>query len=472
MVLVAAATVRVETGRPLAQGGSASPRSGSGSCSASGGARTERVDVGTDGAEVQAPILRAALSANGRFVAFSSAADNVVPNDTNGEVDVFVRDLRRRLTMLVSVSSAGEQGNRASFYPSISADGRFVAFRSYATNLVEGDDNRVEDVFVHDRLTGETERVSVGPGGREADGPSITSSISADGSIVAFSSEATNLVPEDWNGARDVFVRDRVHERTIRVSVGYEGEADGASEASSLSADGHVVGFRSFASNLVPHDSNRLADTFVRDWTAGVTERVNVSSSGKQANRPTFRVSVSGDGRWVAFRSRASNLVRGDTNNALDVFEHDRRTGKTTRVSVATGGAQADSHGLGWSARSTRFMSRPFLSRDGRFAAFGSRAANLVAGDTNGEPDVFVHDLRTGKTVRVSVSARGRQANEGSYVAGISANGRVVAFLSSAANLVRGDTNRDRDVFVRVRGRREAASAACGAGTDIRADVP
>jgi TolB protein len=456
-VLVAAASSEGARTSRQPGGRTAGPLGRSTACPARARGRTEQVDVSTQGTPADAPILRAALSSNGRFVAFSSAAGDLVPGDGNHAADVFVRDLWARQTTRVSVSSAGEEGRGASFFPSISADGRFVAFRSFARNLVPEDRNGVEDVFVHDRATGLTERVSVGTFGEEANGASVTSNISADGNVVAFSSSASNLVPGDRNGVTDVFVRDRVRGRTIRVTVGPAGEADGPSEGSSISANGQVVAFRSFASKLVRGDRNGLPDDFVRDWAAGVTERVNVSSSGEEANAVTFRGALSADGRHVAFRSRASNLVAGDTNEALDVFERDLVAGETRRISVSTDGAQADARAAPQSIRASFFMSRAYLSASGRYVAFGSRAVNLVHGDTNEVPDVFVHDDETGQTVRVSVAEDGRQANDASFVAGISGDGRVVAFVSSANNLVPGDTNNGRDVFVRVR----ALAAAC-----------
>ena len=450
-VLVSAASSEGAWTSRVSGSRTAGPLGRSTPCPARARARTERVDVSTDGVPADAPILRAALSANGRYVAFSSAAGDLVPGDGNHAADVFVRDLWTQETTRVSISSTGAEGRGASFFPTISADGRFVAFRSFAKNLVPEDRNGVEDVFVHDRATGLTERVSVGTQGEEANGPSVTSSISADGNVVAFSSSATNLVPGDRNWLTDVFVRDRARGRTIRVSVGPTGEAEGASEGSSISANGHVVAFRSFASDLVRGDTNGLPDDFVRDWVAGVTERVNVSSSEEEANAVTFRGALSADGRRVAFRSRASNLVAGDTNAALDVFVRDRVAGETRRISVATNGAQAEARGTPAPIRANLFMSRAFLSATGRYAAFGSRAGNLVRGDTNGVPDVFVHDEATGRTVRVSVADDGAQADDASFVAGISGDGRVVAFVSSASNLIPGDVNYGRAVFVRVR---------------------
>ena len=419
---------------------------------------TERVDVGSGDEEAVTPVLRASMSADGRFVAFSSASATLVADDRNEVADVFVRDLRTQLTRRVSVSSGGLEGDGASFYPAISADGRVVAFRSYARNLIKGDRNRVEDVFVHDLLTRTTARVSVGDRGQEANAPSVTSSINEDGTVVAFSSSASNLVRGDRNRVMDVFVRDRTRGRTIRVTVGPAGrEANGASEGSGISRDGRVVVFRSLATNLIRVDSNGYPDVFVRDWVSRTTERVNVSSAGAEANHETYRGSISGNGRRVVFRSDASNLVAHDTNRAQDVFVHDRLTNQTTRISVSTSGAQAYAPPSRRTAPGHRFMSRGLLSRSGRYAVFGSYAANLVGGDTNRAADVFRHDLATRRTVRVSVGAHGAQADGDSFVMGVGEDGSEVLFASAADNLVGRDTNGVRDAFVRM-------LAPCGRG--------
>jgi Tol biopolymer transport system component len=449
--MFAAAGVAAASGSEGDATPSAERLAGAAVCPPRAGGRTELVNVSTEGQQADARVLRATVSAKGRFIAFSSAATNLVPGDTNRYADVFVRDLVTRTTTRVSVSSAGGQGNAASYFPSISADGRMIAFRSLAKNLVEDDTNAVEDVFLHDMLSGVTQRVSVGSAGQQANGASITTSISADGTVVAFTSAATNLVPGDRNNVNDVFVRDTTYGQTIRVTAGPRGEANGVSEGSGISSDGNLVTFRSFATNLVRADGNGLADVFVRDWVARTTERVNVSTSGAEANGVTFRGAISGDGRRVAFRSRATNLVDGDTNEALDVFEHDRVTGVTRRISIATSGAQADGRALPPAARAASFMSRAFLSATGRYATFGSRAPNLVAGDTNRAADVFVHDLVSRRTARVSVTAAGTQANDDSFVVGVSGDGSVIVFVSSASNLVSNDTNDRRDAFVRLR---------------------
>jgi Tol biopolymer transport system component len=411
--------------------------------------RTTRANVSTAGRESNGSTFGAVVSANGRYVAFASAASTLVPKDRNETSDVFVHDLRSRRTIRASISSAGVESNGPSLKPSISENGRIVAFPSWAANLVRGDRNRTEDVFVRDQGGRTTRRVSRAVRG-EPNGPSRAALVSADGRIVVFSSEASNLVPADLNETLDVFVTETTNRRTTRVSAGARGRAVGRSEASSVDADGGVVSFRSFAPNLVPGDRNKLADVFVVDRHAQTTERVNVSSGGRQANRPTFRGMVSGNGRFVGFRSRASNLVPGDTNHALDVFVHDRVTGHTTRVSVASDDSEADASGFERWVRNNLFTSRPFLSANGRYAAFSSRAPNLVHGDRNGNADVFVHDLRTGRTIIVSAAPGGRQANDDSFVCGISSDGRIVAYTSLADNLVPGDRNGRKDVFVAV----------------------
>jgi Tol biopolymer transport system component len=409
--------------------------------------RTARVDVSTGGLQADGSSSLAALSASGRYVAFVSGSRSLVRGDLNRVRDVFVRDLGTSTTSRVSVSSSGAESDGASGKPSISADGRVVAFPSAATNLVPADRNGFQDIFARDRVAGTTERLSAPPSGA-ANGASLASLVSSDGSVVAYSSDASNLVRGDRNRALDVFLTDIASRRTTLVSVGDVGESGDRSEASSIDAHGRFVAFRSYAPNLVFDDWNGLADVFVRDRGASWTERVNVSTVGKEADGATFRGMLSDDGRYVGFRSRANNLVAGDTNRALDVFVRDRVTGVTQRVSVASDGTQADSADFDHGWRASRFMSRPFLSANGRYAAFTSRAPNLVEGDHNGKADVFVHDLWAGRTIRVSLTADGTEADGDSFVAGISGDGRVVAYTSLADNLVRGDTNGRRDVFV------------------------
>ncbi len=407
---------------------------------------TSRVSVDSGGQQGNGHSYDSPISADCRYVAFESHATSLVAGDTNGYSDVFVHDRQSGTTERVSIATGGAQGDRASWEPSISAeipaDGRYVAFASDATNLVTGDTNGYTDVFVRDRQSGTTERVSVATDGAQGDRASWQPSISADGRYVAFASDATNLVSGDSN-FRDVFVHDRVNRTTERVSVDSSGaEGNGLSWSPSISADGRCVAFDSDSSNFVPGDTNGHHDVFVHDRQGGTTERVSVATGGAQAdNDSDGELMISAYGRFVAFRSEASNLVAGDTNSIYDVFVHDRESATTERVSIATGGVQADD---------LSYM--PSISADGRYVSFASYATNLVAGDTNDALDVFLHDRHSGMTEQVSVDSSGTQGNFGSTFQSISADGRYVAFGSSATNLVTGDTNLAWDVFVRDRG--------------------
>src|SRR2546428_656807 len=291
-----------------------------------------------------------------------------------------------------SVSSNNAQGNAGSTVAAITPDGRFVLFGSSASNLVLGDTNGFMDAFVHDRLTGTTERVSVSSSGAQGNGDSMTGDLAGDGGAIT--------------------------------------------------PDGRFVAFNSLASNLVPGDVNGVGDVFVRDRVTGTTEIVSVNSSGVQGNFGSGIAppSISGNGTLVAFDSQATNLEPGQ-NGQEGVFVHNRITGKTIEVSVNSSGVEGNGFSLG-----------PTISRDGRFVVFFSFASNLVSGDTNGAPDIFVRNLSAGTTERVSVDSSGVEGNGGSGgpldLPDISADGRFVAFSSTATNLVPGDTNNVDDAYV------------------------
>jgi archaellum component FlaF (FlaF/FlaG flagellin family) len=429
-------------------------------CASAWAQATTRVSVDSGGTQGNNLSQQVSMSADGGVVAFESYASNLVPADTNGFPDVFVHEMVNGSTTRVSVDSNGMQANNGSYDPVISSDGRWVAFMSIATNLVPGDTNGFQDVFVHDRLTGATTRVSVDSGGTQANGLSVLPSISSDGRYVSFESAATNLVPGDTNGFRDIFVRDRVSGMTTRASLASSGaQGNGYSAYSAISADGRYVAFYSEATNLVPGDTNGFGDVFVHDMVTGTTTRVSVSSNGAQGNGGSAFPAISADGRYVAFWSHASNLVLGDTNGANDVFVHDMVNGSTTRVSV-------DSHGVQDNGETNADPFEPSLSFDGRYVAFTSFATNLVPGDTNADYDVFLHDMLSGSTVRVSVDSSGTQGNGGSYYSTVSSDGRYVAFASGANNLIPGDTNGYADVFVRDSGAASAFTSLCfGDGT-------
>jgi Tol biopolymer transport system component len=421
---------------------------------------TQRVSVSSSGRQSHGDCNVPSISADGRFVAFDSYADDLVSGDTNGADDVFVRDRRSGTTERVSVDSAGAQANGTSHADFISADGRYVVFVSLASNLVAGDTNHAWDVFVRDRLLETTERVSVDSSGVEGDEDSWGGSISTDGRRVVFSTIARSIVPGDTNGATDVFVHDRVSGRTERVSVASDG-AQGNSDSylGQISADGRYVVFSSYASNLVPGDTNGAVDIFVRDLSAGTTERVNVSSSGMQAwplFQGEFDCGISADGRYVAFWSDATNLVPGDSNGSPDVFVHDRRTGTTELVSVSSNGTQ----------QRLDFYDGLYcwISADGRFVSFNTPAGNLAPGDVNDWFDVFVHDRVSGTTELVTVNSAGVQGNQYGFGGAMSADGRYVSFVSPSTNLVPGDTNGTNDEFVRDRLQGTAFTSLCDPG--------
>jgi Tol biopolymer transport system component len=399
-------------------------------------------DSGLDG--------RPAITPDGRHVAFESAAANLVSNDANGVLDVFVHDRVTGATVRVSVDSAGAEGDGDSVAPALSEDGRFVAFHSFATNLVSGDTNGDPDVFVHDRDpdgngvfdegNGVTTRVSVKSDGGQGNGRSRFPSISGDGSLVVFASDSTNLVNGDSNGRSDVFLHDRGTAATTRVSVDSSGnEGDGDSRAPAIAADGGFVAFQSLATNLVANDTNGRADVLVRDLASSTTFRVSVDSSGVEGDNHSFGPpAITPDGEFVAFYSFAGNLVPFDGNLLADVFVHRVPTGVTTRVSVAPSGNQPNDG-----------SELPAISSSGRFVAFESDASNLVANDANGARDAFVFDVLTATMTMVSANCAGLAGSGASRFVALSADGQLAAFGSEAGDLVGGDTNSVSDVFVR-----------------------
>jgi Tol biopolymer transport system component len=402
-------------------------------------ATTERVSVATDGSQANGASRNPAVSCDGRYVAFTSSATNLVVGDDNQFSDVFVRDRVLGETTRASVASDGTEANDRSYSPTISCDGHYVAFYSYADNLVGDDDNDVPDVFLRDRVLNETIRVSLGLAGAEADGYSSSPAISADGNHVAFESRATNLILGDDNGRGDVFVYDVSTGDIVRVSVDSDGnQVYGSSDDPVISADGRYVAFISYASDLVPNDTNGQEDLFLHDRLEGVTIRVNVASDGTQANYWTSDPAISGDGSHVGFYTEADSLVPDDDNGDDDVFVRDVLQAETERVSVNSQGEEADGGSR-----------RPSICGTGRYVAFESWADNLVPDDDSWWDDVFVRDRQQGETIRVSVDSDGIPGNYFSGSPSLTSDGLYVAFESSADNLVPGDDNDAQDIFLR-----------------------
>lgn len=391
----------------------------------------EIVSIGSDGALGNARSMDPAVSADGRFVAFTSFASNFVPFDLNNADDIFVRDRQTGEVTRVSVSSTGVEAWFDSFSPAISADGRYVAFESLAPNLVPGDTNQYIDIFVHDRVTGETQRVSVSSDGSEANDTCQYPDISVDGRFVAFHSKASNLVLGIAGG---VFVHDRLTGETTCASTSFLGASGGGTEPS-ISADGRYVAFTSRAENFVPEDPNSDDDIYVKDRQ---TNQIIFASPGVPtgSNWDSWGPSISANGRLVAFVSDVENLVPDDTNGVWDAFVFDIDVGVVTRVSVSSTGEQADH-------RTTNVV----ISGDGRFVAFVSDAENLVGGPAVRSDQIYLRDRLLGVTTRASVTNIGIPGYGDHYRPSISAAGRFIAFDSDASNYTH-DTNEQRNVFL------------------------
>jgi Tol biopolymer transport system component len=378
---------------------------GQAAAASAGHARTVRVSVSSSGQEADGGSSNFAVSGNGRYIVFVFVA-----GDTNGVDDVFLRDRKTGRTSRISVTSAGGQADEASASPTISRDGRFVAFTSSATNLVPGDTNGYSDIFIRNLSTGTLKRVSAAAPGGSQDQDLWNAVISGNGRYVSFSTPAP-LVAGDDNGAEDVFVNDLNTGETSLVSGPPQAgtASNGDSYSPSMSGDGRYVAFASWATNLVGGDTNSTVDIFLRDRSA-----------------------VSDDGRYVAFWSDGADYIS-------DILVRDVRLGTTTSASVSPSGERGNNNSAG-----------PSLSADGRYVTFGSWASNLVDGDTSDSYDIFVRDLRKGSTTLASVSASGAQGEHGGDNGLLSADGRHIVFDSFYA-LVPDDTNGQEDIFVRDR---------------------
>ena len=397
--------------------------------------------------------LNPVLSTNGQFVAFVSDATNLVAGDLNGRRDVFWRDRGAGVTRLVSRSLSGTSGNGESESPSISPDGRYVAFHSRATNLAAGDTNANYDVFVWDSQTDTVTLVSRTAAGRSGAGDSFAPKLSANGRLVAFLSTAGDLAGPDTNNTSDVFLFNLDTSVMTLVSVNLNlTSGNGSCGVPVMSADGRHVAFLSRASDLVTNDFNTLNDVFVRDLQSGVTRLVSVNAAGTgSGNRLSLDPVISADGRFIAFGSQATDLVAlPDTNNFPDVFLRDMQLEVTRLVSVNRLGTAAGGTGGAGSVLPASF--NPFLSADGTKVLFSSLAEDLVAGDTNRAQDVFLYDVAGQTNALISLNKFGTGAGNGASGVtpqSLSADGRYVAFFSDASDIGAADLNGRTDVFLR-----------------------
>ncbi len=400
-----------------------------------------RASVAGNSTQVAGASGAPSISRTGSIVAFASAASTLVNGDTNGLTDVFVRNRGSLTTVRANVSSLGIQADAPALGAPSVGDGTFVAFASGATNLVTGDTNGTVDVYLRDITSATTARV-LPASGAQADGDCFEPSISGADRWVVFTSVASNLGASATN--TQVYRWDRLTGATVLVSANTGGQpALGASGGARVSDDGRYVAFWSAASDLVVNDVNGARDVFVRDMTGGTTTRVSLSTAGTAIAGPCEPLTaISADGRWIAFASASSDVVAGDANGAADLYARDRVGGVTLLVSANTLGSPGNG--------ASSVNSAPSFSSDGRRIAFTSAASDLVAGDANGSVDVYVRDLQQSTTERVSLSSSGAEipggGGEGSP-ASIDSMGLRIAFASRAAVAIV-DTNGVSDVYV------------------------
>ncbi len=430
---------------------------------------TVRASISTEGVEGDMNSDRPVISDDGRYVAFESQATTLVSGDTNGVEDVFVYDRNTGETVRVSVSSSGAQGDADSGRPAISSDGRYVVFYSDSSNFATGDTTIFHatdcptctgrrDVFIHDRDpdangtfdegNGTTTRVSVSTDGEAGNDDSTRPTISNDGRYVGYNSDATNLIASDTNSERDVFVHDTQTGTTIRASESANGEGgNDKSDRPAISGDGRYLAFFTDATNLVSGDSNALRDVYVKNLEDQSVARMGIPPAGGEPNGANTRPAISDDGRFVVFRSTATNLNSGDTNTVEDIYLHDRDPDENGIFDQGVAGIEFIS--LGFVGAGDGNSSSPTISGDGRFVAFHSTATDIVAGDTNLQNDVFVHDRESGETTRISTCGTDGEGDNDSERASISDGGELIAFVSQATNLIEGDTNAVDDIYLR-----------------------
>ena len=406
----------------------------------------QRLSVDATGLQGNSDSEYAAWSPDGTQVAFESWADNLVAGDTNNYPDVFVKTLATGAIQRISTNSSALQADGQSACAVWSPDGTQVAFRSEATNLVGADSNTAADIFVKTLATGSIQRISTDSIGTQSNSSSSCPAWSPDGGRIAFASNASNLVSGDTNGNQDIFVKTLATGSVERISTdAASAQANAASYDPQWSPDSTRIVFDSYASNLVPGDTNSNSkeddDIFVKTLATGAIQRINTDSAGMQADGSSYSQVWSPDGASIAFSSDATNLVPGDTNNHTDVFVKTLATGAIQRISTDASGTQAngDTYAPAWSPDSAR-------------VAFRAEGSNLVPADTNNSTDVLVKTLANGAVQRVSTDASGAQANGSSYDPAWAPDGNHVAFHSNASNLLPDDTNGVADVFVKTLG--------------------
>ena len=428
---------------------------------AAGPVRTTRASVSSTGTPAVGVIQAGSLSANGRYVVFSSMATNLVAGVSG--LQVYRHDRATGLIALVSVSKTGTHSTAGGFAASVSADGRFVAFASAGSDFVNGDTNNAVDIFLRDMVEGTTAMVSATQSGAPADLGAVANSvagkreISDDGRFVAFASSATNLVLTPNNGKAQVYVKDMLTGVVTRASVDATNAAgNDTSSAPALSGNGRVVAFLSQAANFSSLSTSHTTQLFARDLEAGTTTLESVTTAGAPVlQQAVSAAALSFDGRFLAFESRAQLDGRDKDVGTLDVFLRDRALHTTVLASLSSLAVTgAESRG-------------PSISADGRWVGFQSLDDKLVTGDVNGMQDVFVYDRTTEAVTLVSQNDAGQQANSASSGASVSSDGRFVVIMSAASNLVTSPTSSGQQLYVRDLRSNEAPIVTLGADATL-----
>jgi Tol biopolymer transport system component len=399
------------------------------------------VSIGLGGHPANGPSERASISADGHLVVFTSHASNLVAGDHNHCSDVFLRDLDRATTVRVDRGLKGRESNGCTgIDPIISADGRYAVYSADSTNLVRGVRDGRSHIYRTDLRTGETVLVSAAADGTPGNGDSMRPTISADGRYVAFATSADNLIPGDTPASTwDTVVRDMATGNVVRTSAAGDGTpGDAASDGTQIGADGRYVTFFSNATNLVEGDTNKKVDEFLHDRTTGRTTRLSVSAAGVQSDQITIGGTISDDNRYVVLNSHATNLTPDSPNTGQNhIYLQDLEEGTLRLMDKGADGVPAPG-GTFWAS----------ITGDGRHIPMASSGPALVDGDTNKVRDIFVADLPEGTLRRVSVATDGGQADAASYFPDADQHADAVVFASYATNLVAGDTNGLPDIFV------------------------
>ena len=371
---------------------------------------TKQINLNTSGGQPNGNVLNPVISPDGNYIVYSSDANNLVTNDTNGKSDIFVFNNYNNQTSRISVNSANGQSNGNSYNPSINSNGRYIAFDSVADNLVPLDTNRCSDIFIRDMWTGTITRIGFNSTVLQLNGNSYNPSISGDGRYIAY--EFYNAVLGGSYGNSSIYLYDRIFGNTTIVSSGSD------STNPCISTIGNYVAYDSYVNKVVYPDKNNIRDIIRYSIVDGAKITVSVDSYGKDADGSSYNPSINSDGTIIAFQSNANNLCPGDTAGNSDVFVHNTKTGITSRVSVSSSNQQANGASV-----------NPSINADGLYVIFYSFASNLVNGDTNGVSDIFMHDMITGNTKRISVDSMVNQISEGTGMPNISSNGIYAVFL-------------------------------------------